>query len=176
MIIQELKKLKLQEEMISISRMYGNSDLTGVIEFVNDEIIILREYDADGSFGGFSLFETDQIIETYWGHRRQNSISFLAAKTHEKNKINLENHNFKEVFFELASKFSCIGIYCDQGEENYIIGEIVEFDNGWIKLDCFGDTRSLSRSLTLIRAEDILRAKVDSPYQNNLVELHGQSL
>ena len=63
MLISELNKLKLEQELISVRRSCADEDQTGIIEFVNNEITILCMYTDDGEYDGYTLFYTEQIYE-----------------------------------------------------------------------------------------------------------------
>jgi len=98
MLVQELKKLKLQKEMISLRRKCGDEDQTGTIEFVNDEITILCMFSDDGEFDGYAIFYTKQIYEVLWGNRKHKAIVSLSKDYGDKKKLTVSGESFLEIF------------------------------------------------------------------------------
>jgi hypothetical protein len=172
MIIAELKKLKLQEEMVSIKRDSSEDDLTGIVEFVTDEVVALRLYTEDGLFDGFTLFEISQITEVIWGDREHKSIALLTQKYGEKRRLSVTGQTLSELAIELSNSKGSIYLYHDFNEDNLDLCKIISSDEEWLKLDVFGSSDTLSKSTKLIQTSSILRITVDSPYQDKIVELH----
>lgn len=176
MIIPELKKLKLQEELVSIKRDSSEDDLIGVVEFVTDEVLALRLYTEDGLFDGFTIFEISQITEVIWGDREHKSIARLTQKYGEKRRLTVTAETLVEIAVELSGIKSSIYLYHDFNEDNLDLCKIISSDEEWLKLDVFGTSDTLSKSTKLIQASSVLRVTVDSPYQDKLVELHQSKL
>jgi hypothetical protein len=176
MIIAELKKLKLQEEMISIKRDSSDDDLTGIVEFVTDEVMALRLYTDEGLFDGFTLFEISQITEVLWGDREHKAIALLTQKYGEKRRLTVTGQTLVEIAVELSKIKSSIYLYHSYNEDNLDLGKIISNDDEWLKLDTFGTIDTLSKSTKLIQVSSVVRVTVDSPYQDKLVELHQGGL
>jgi hypothetical protein len=176
MIIPELKKLKLQEELISINRDCGEDDLTGIVEFVTDDVIALRLYTEDGLFDGFTLFEISQITEVIWGDREHKAIALLTQKYGEKRRLTVTSTTLLEIAIELSSVKSSIYLFHSFNEDNLDLCKIISSDDEWLKLDIFGTSDTLSKSKKLIQTSSILRVTVDSPYQDKMVELHKSDI
>jgi hypothetical protein len=176
MIVAELKKLKLQEEMISIKLESSDDELTGIVEFVNDEVIALRLYTDDGLFDGFTLFEISQISEVLWGDRMHKSIALLTQKYGEKKRLTVTGQTLLEIAVELSNIKSSLYLYHSFNEDNLDLCKIISSDEEWLKLDSFGTNDTLSKSTKLIQTSSILRVTVDSPYQDKMVELHKSKL
>lgn len=176
MIIAELKKLKLQEEMVSIKRDCSEDDLTGIIEFVTNEVVALRLYTGDGLFDGFTIFEISQISEVLWGNREHNAVALLTQKYGEKRRLSVTGETLLEIASELSNVKTSICLYTSFGEDNFDICKIISSDEDWLKVDAFGSIDTLSNLTKLIQTTSILRITVDSPYQDKVVELHQSGL
>lgn len=172
MIIPELKKLKLQEELISIKRDCSEDDLIGVVEFVTDEVLALRLYTEDGMFDGFTLFEIDQITEVLWGDREHKAIALLTQKYGEKRRLTVTGQSLVEIAIELSRIKSSIYLYHNYNEDNLDLCKIISSDEEWLKLETFGTIDTLSKSTKLIQTASVFRVTVDSPYQDKIIELH----
>lgn len=176
MIVAELKKLKLQEEMVSIRLESSDEELTGIVEFVNDEVIALRLYTDDGLFDGFTLFEISQISEVLWGDRLHKSIALLTQKYGEKKRLTVTGQTLLEIAVELSNIKSSLYLYHNFNEDDLDLCKIISSDDEWLKLETFGTNDTLSKSTKLIQASSVLRITVDSPYQEKMVELHKSKL
>jgi hypothetical protein len=176
MIIPELKKLKLQEELVSIKRDCSEDDLIGIVEFVTDEVLALRLYTEDGLFDGFTLFEIDQITEVLWGDREHKAIALLTQKYGEKRRLTVIGQSLVEIAIELSRIKNSIYLYHNYNEDNLDLCKIISSDEEWLKLDTFGTIDTLSKSTKLIQASAVFRVTVDSPYQDKIVELHQSEL
>ena len=176
MLTQELKKLKLQSELISVSRDCSDEDLTGTIEFVSDDAVVMCLYTDDGEYDGFTLFETHQIDCLFWGNREHEAIKLLVNEYGEHKKLKLHQQSFESLLFELAETHSQLCFFHQQEEDSFDIGEIKAKDKEWIKIHTYGPKNSLSRLYKLIRIDTITRVTVDSPYQNKLLELFNEQL
>jgi hypothetical protein len=172
MIIPELKKLKLQEELISIKRDCSEDDLIGVVEFVTDEVLALRLYTEDGLFDGFTLFEIDQITEVLWGDREHKAIALLTQKYGEKRRLTVTGQSLVEIAIELSRIKSSIYLYHNYNEDNLDLCKIISGDEEWLKLETFGTIDTLSKSTKLIQTASVFRVTVDSPYQDKIIELY----
>jgi hypothetical protein len=176
MIIPELKKLKLQEELVSINRDCGDDDLTGIVEFVTEEVIALRLYTEEGLFDGFTLFEINQISEILWGDREHKAMALLIQKHGEKRRLTVTSETLLEIAIELSSVKNSIYLFHSFNEDNLDLCKIISNDDEWLKLDVFGSIDTLSKSTKLIQSSSVLRITVDSPYQDKIVELHKSGI
>ena len=176
MLIQEIKKLQLQRELVSIRRRCADEDQTGIFEFANEEIGILCLYSDEGKFEGYTFFFIEQIYELMWGNREHKSISSLIAKSDDKPKLLLESDSFEGLLKEAAAKYSNLCIYHSDEEDSFDIAKIEGISSGWVKLLAYGPKKTLSQLNKLIEFENIMRITVDSPYQNNIVNLHNEKL
>lgn len=176
MIIPELKKLKLQEEVVSLKRDSSEDDLTGIIEFVTNEVVALRLYTDDGVFDGFTIFEISQISEVMWGNRVHKAIALLIQKYGEKRRLSVTAETLIEIAAELSDIKTSICLYHSFGEDNFDICKIIGRDQDWLKLDTFGTKKTLSKLTKLIQTSSLLRLTVDSPYQDKIIELHQSAL
>ncbi|BCD98104.1 hypothetical protein [Marinagarivorans cellulosilyticus] len=176
MLIQEIKKLQLQRELVSIRRSCADEDQTGVFEFANDEVGIFSLYSDEGAFEGYTFFHIEQIYELMWGNREHKSIASLIESGSDKPKLLLESENFEDLFKEAAAKYNSLCIYHSDEEDSFDIAKVEGISDGWIKILTYGPKKTLSRLNKLIEAENIMRITVDSPYQNNIVNLHNAQL
>jgi hypothetical protein len=175
MLVSELKKLKLEQKLISIRRSCADDDITGVIELINDEITIICMYTDDGEYDGYALFYTKQIYEVLWGNREHKAISTLIQKYGNKSPIQISGESFEDVFNTLNEEYSSLCIYTDD-ESQFDIAVVEKQGDNWLKIQTFGPKKSLSSLYKLLKVNDIGRVDVDSPYQNKIVELHKNHL
>lgn len=172
MLLQELKKLQLQKEIISIRRICGDEDQTGSVEWVNDDILVFCLYTDDGVFDGYSVFYTVQIEELMWGNREHQSIAQLVKLHGDKPPFLGRGTRFEELLMSLAKQYSSLAIFTDD-ESSFDIATIEAVTEEWTKIKTFGPKKTLSPLFKLIKTDDIGRVDVDSPYQNNIVALHS---
>ncbi len=176
MLVPELKKLKLQSQLVSIERDCHDEELTGYICDIDDQITSMHLFDNDGVYEGFTVFETEQITEVYWGNREHLAIAHLASQNAPKTTPKLESKDFQEIITEFNSKHESLCFHAGGNEDAYDIASITEFDDTWFKLKTFSIKKSLSPLHKLILRESITRIVVNSPYQNKIVELHSAKL
>ncbi len=175
MLVTELKKLKLQSELISIERNCHTDELTGFIEKINDEYILMSLYSGEGVYEGLSLFETDQVEEVFWGNREHKAIAHLINSSRA-TVPKLVSKTFQDAILELNDKYESLCFYKIHGEDNFDIGKIEDHDEDWFKMRTYGIRRTLSRMQKITLREDISRVEVDSPYQKQIVDLHKVDL
>ena len=176
MLIKELTQLQLQKKLISLDRDCHDEELTGIIVAVNDSFVLLQEYTEDGLFDGFTIFETSQIDEVYWGNREHESIAALINKDITVTAPKLKSETFLDAVIELSQIYSNICIFKYNDEDTFAIATINSSDEDWLHISTFGPKRSLSRMLKIMRLDSISRISVDSPYQNNIERLHQSDL
>lgn len=172
MLVQEIKKLQLKRELVSIRRNCADEDQTGIFEFVNDEVGVFSLYCDEGEFDGFTVFYIEQIYELMWGNMEHKSIASLIKNNGAKPKLLLESTTFESLFKEATEKYSSLCLYHDDEEGSFDIAKVEGVSDGWAKILTYGPKRSLSQLYKLIETENIMRFTVDSPYQNNIVHLH----
>lgn len=176
LLVTELKKVKLQSELITISRTSDYDELTGFISSVNDTITSMHLYENDGIYDGFTIFETHQIDAVWWNNREHKAIAHHVEK--DKNRITpkLKSRALQNIILELNSSFDSLEIYKDGVSDSFDVGKIEDHDGKWFKLDCFGNRNTLSRQKKIYLREEISRVVVNSPYQNQITELHKTKL
>ena len=176
MLLKELKSLKLSNTLISIDRDCHDEELTGFMLEANKNFIVMSLFSEDGAFDGFSLFETEQVEEVYWGNKEHNCIKALIKDSEVKKLRKLKSTIFKNAILEMNSDYSSLNIYTHHNESKFEVAEIISSGNGWLKVLTFGAKRSLSRLNKLIQFDSISRVDFNSPYQNNIVKLHESDL
>lgn len=176
MILQELKKLKLQSELMSIRRHCSEDNLTGSVELITDELVVLCLWNDEGRFNGFTLFELSQINEVIWGSRELKAIAMLVKRYGEKPSFSLKSQSFFEALDELSQRYSTLCLYHEHGENSFDIAKVENQSGEWIKISTFGPKRTLTRTNKLIYLKHILRITVDSPYQSTVIEVHKENL
>jgi len=175
MLIQEIKKLQLQKELVSIRRGCSDEDQTGIFEFINNEVAIFSLYTDEGDFDGYTFFYVSQIDEIMWGNREHRSIAMLIDNS-SKPKLLLGADSFLSLLKEAAAKYDSLCIYNTSQEEGFDIAKMVGVSDDWLKILTYGPKKTLSQLYKLIGVESVIRVTVDSPYQNNIVRLHGSQL
>ncbi len=175
MLVQQLKKLKLKNELVTVIRGYADGDLTGTIEGINDEVLTLCQYTDEGVFDGYTCFFLDQVDEVIWGNREHQAISVLIDETQNKPKYRLTAKSFKELLIEANATYDSVGIYNETVDDQFDIAQIEAFSESWLKYTAFGPKRTLSKLHKLVKADDVSRIEVDAPYQNNIMKLHQKT-
>lgn len=177
MIISELKKIILQSELVSIERDCHDEELTGFVCEANENIVVMKLFTDDGDYDGFTVFETSQINEIYWGNREHKAIAHLVSKNETRNSIpKFKKEEFKDIIIEAGKSYENICIYLAGSEENFDIAQILESDNVWVKIHTYGVKSSLSRKYKMQLVDDISRIVIGSPYQNKIVSLYDEKL
>ncbi|MBV1928845.1 MAG: hypothetical protein KUG81_04970 [Gammaproteobacteria bacterium] len=176
MLLTQLKELQLQSELISVNRSCHDEELTGIVCGADDNITSMHLYDNDGVYDGFTIFETYQVEEIFWGNREHKAISYLIEDKKKLYTPKLESKEFKEAIIELNSHFSSISFYASNDEDNFHMGKIESHDGTWLKINTFAIKNSLSPMKRLMQWESISRVDVNSPYQNKIVDLHKTEL
>jgi hypothetical protein len=175
MLLQELKKLKLCKELVTIARSCGDEDITGCIELINAEVTMMSLFDVEGVFDGYTVFYTHQIFEVFWGNREHRGIALLVQKYGKKDKLVVAGDTFIDIIDSLTRHYASLCIYTDD-ESSYDVAVIENRTEDWVKIKTFGSRDSLSSMLKLLQVCDITRVDVDSPYQNKIVELNKSGL
>ena len=176
MLIKELKKLKLQSEVVSIERSCHAEELTGRLCDINEHIISMHLLTDEGNFDGFTVFPIDQVIEVYWGNREHQAITQLMLNTAFPTNIEINEIKFKNIILALNKTHDSICFHESNNEDSFDMGAIEDYDDTWIKLHTFSNKKTLSRMHKLILWDDISRVVVNSPYQNKIVTLHQSGI
>jgi len=172
----ELKLLEQKSEYISIERSCHDEEISGVISQVGSELVTMNLYTNDGTFDGFCVFEIDQIEEVFWGNREHQAISELIKSRGAKTGLNISSESINDAVLELSSKFETLCIYKHNDEDNFDIVSIIDSNDGWLKVSCYGPKKSLSVLQKLIPIASISRIVAESPYQNDILFLHRKGL
>lgn len=176
LIIKELKELLLKGEAVSISRNSWDQELTGHLCKVTDHVIAMHLYTDEGRYDGFSVFPVTQITEIFWGNREHQAINHLIAKNGHVKTPSFESTQFEDIVLELDHKHSSTAFYYGGDEDQFELGKIITHDETWLKVKTFAIKRTLSPKFIIFQRDEITRIDVNSPYQDNLVELHGLGL
>lgn len=176
MLLNELRKLKKNQTFLSVERDCGEDELTGYVLVVNKQFVVMSLYDSTGGFDGFTMFETDQIDEVYWGNREHKAIELLVNSSSSKPLPKFEASKFVDAMSEVNSAFSSLCLYSHHSENHFDIAHITAADTKWLKLHTFGKKGNLSRLTKMIRVDAISRVDFDSPYQNGIVHLHESGI
>ncbi len=176
MLIAALKKLQLQAEMVSLERSCHDEALTGLIKSVTEHIICMHLYTNEGEYDGFTVFETEQVTEVIWGNREHKAIAAGVSQSTKQPSWKYGNKKFATVLSELSQSGHSICLHEYHDEDEFDIADIVEYSDGWIKARCYGTRKSLSMMDKLIRVDELSRIVLNSPYQNQIVDLHAKSL
>lgn len=174
MIIKEIQDLINTSELVSIERDCSSDELCGIINFANDEIVVLVEYTSDGTYDGITIFEISQIESIFWGNREHLAIKELIIEQVSAPKFKFET--FQEVLIEVNGMYDSMCIYEYHNESNFDLVEIIGYDQEWIKFCNYGTKKTLSRMQKIMKRESISRIAIDSPYQNKIVKLHNSNL
>ena len=123
-------------------------------------------YTDDGDYDGFTVFETGQITEVFWGNREHRAISHLVAKGEAAIAPTFKSNEFQDIIIELNTEFENLCFHESGCEDNFDIGYIENHDEKWLKIHTFSVKKSLSRMYKLILRDSISRIVINSPYQN----------
>ena len=176
MLLTELENLSASSELISIDRNCHDEELTGIVCFVSDTVISMQLFSDGGFYRGFAVFEFDQVAEVYWGNREHRAIRHLIDQNSRPEPIVLSSTSFLESMLELNEKYSSVSIHSSNDEDRFDIAKIVSSDENWCKIQTFSAKRTLSPMTKIIKTELITRIVVESPYQNQIVELHSSEI
>lgn len=172
MLIQELKKLTLKSEVISLERNCHNQALTGVLTSINERTTGMQLYTEEGDYEGYTLFETVQITDVCWGNREHQALGYLIEQQDTPCPPTFSSKSFQERILELGQKYASVCFHEAGYEESFILGEIEKCDPQWLKIHAYGITHSLSRMYRMVLRQEISRVVVDSPYQHKILHLH----
>ena len=173
MLVSELRELKRQSKLVSVERNCHDEELTGVICHIDDSVIAMHLYDDNGEYEGFTVFETEQVTEVYWGNREHRAIHYLASYNLPVETPTFKNETFQDIILELNSSCTSVCLHTSDSENEFDIVKILKSDEDWFKVQSFAIKKSLSPLVKLIARENITRVVVNSPYQTKIVELHS---
>lgn len=176
MLVEELNKHANNKELISVERDCHDEELTGYILEADDSFVLMTLVDCDGRFDGYTVFNTDQITEVFWGNREHQALSVLSNSVLSLTPPSFEASEFEDIVIEALQTFSSVCLYTHHNEDNFDIAQIEANDEEWLKIHTFGGKKTLSRMKKLMKIDAISRIDVDSPYQNGIVELHSKGL
>lgn len=171
--IKELKELQLKSELITIELDCLDEEIIGLVSSVNVSITTMHQYAQNGDYEGFAVFETSNIESFYWGNREHKAIASHIDKDKKVITPSLKADSFKEAVLELNENYDSLEIYAKFDGTKFNVGNIIEHDNMWFKLYGYGNRQTLSRQYKLYLWEDLHRVVVNSPYQNQILELHN---
>ena len=176
MLLDELKQLAQNNELVSITRNCHDEELTGLLRTVSDSIVTISLFGNEGGYEGFAVFEFNQIEELYWGNREHKAIRNLVDSHVIPDFPSLNSDNFLDALKELNKTYQSVCLHSSNDEDRYEIGKIERLNKNWCKLLTFSTMKTLSRMQKIIRTDLITRVVVDSPYQNSIVSLHSTGL
>ncbi len=178
MLYRELDKCHLEHTILSIEREdITGSELTGTVEFLNSEVVLMAQYTNEGGYDGLTFFPLEQITEIYWGNRFHESIAKLVRKNRRRaDKLPpFYLESFPQGVIELGQIYGHLAIFSENfSETGFDIGQIMDSDHEWIKIQGVGNMSSLSTVSKLIKLENVTRVEVDTPYLNNLLFLQKE--
>lgn len=174
MLVQELKKLQLQKELVSIYRVCADAELVGTIEYVNPVVVIACLYEATGDYAGHTVFHTDQIYKTLWAQPEHHALKQLIAISGPKPRFQASGDHFDALLRDLSGRYSSVCIYSEDNERSVDVAGVMGLSDAWLKLQTIVPGNPPVRGFKLIEAEAVMRFTVNSPYQNRLVALAGQ--
>ncbi len=174
MIVDEMRSLALENTLVTIERdNVSNDQITGVILQCNENFVLMRLYKDSGKFDCFSIFPTDQITEILWGNREHECISKLMKNETVPPDPIIELGTIDEILRQLAKNYPAVSLMENGNESSFDLAEIVNVDKKWIKLRCYGTTKTLSPLNKIISFDTFSRIEFDSPYANQIINLHN---
>jgi len=175
MIIDEFKKLASTKELVSIELSdFDSSKITGFVLSVSPDLLLIQLINGDGTSDGYTVFEPSLISGVSWGDRELRCIKLLSDKRSNVLPIVLGAKTFQKSVLVLSKKYKAIGIYAYDDRKKFEIANVVDSDNVWLKLHCFGARKTLSRLTKLIRREDVCRIEFGSRYIADIVDLNNE--
>lgn len=171
MLLEELQKLADAREIVTIERSETReSDVVGMILHAGVEVCAVLQLWTDGRYDGVTYFPTEQITEVYWGGRELACTRHLAKVPHVGTDALADVSSFARVV-DTVGRERVIALYTGDGD-SITIAEVLETDDDWLKLGCYGSFKTLSTSIKLIRREAVTRIEVDTPFVKDLVSLY----
>ena len=177
MIVAELQKLKEDKTLISIERSgVSDDELTGFVLHTDDNLVIMRMYSDDGDYEGMTVFPTSQITEVFWGNRTHLAIHHLIEDLKSWDELTIDSVGLGDVVEELCSRYEAVGLMENGDEDRFDVAKYVGQDEEWLKLECYGTKKTLSKLTKLVKLDSISRVEFDTPYIRKIMKLHGTNL
>jgi len=175
MIHNELKKLASENKLVSIEREdVDDGQITGVIIDTNDDYLMMRLHDDDGSVEGFTIFPVEQISEIVWGNREHDCIEEFMKNKSIPETPDIKLNGLSDILQQLSKKYDAVCLMENGNESSFDVASIIEVDDDWVKADCYGTTKTLSRMNKLISTKTFSRIEFDTQYVSRVVELHNR--
>jgi hypothetical protein len=177
MIVTELLKHQADQTLVSVERSdVSDDEIRGFILRADDDLVVMSMYSSDGEYEGLTLFPTSQITEVAWGNRELKAIRHLIVDDVQNNTPYIEGIELGEIIEELSRKYECVALM-ENGDESYFdVARLASYDQEWLKLECYGNKRTLSKYTKLTRVDNISRVEFDTIYVQRILRLHKTDL
>jgi len=64
----------------------------------------------------------------------------------------------------------------NRDENRFAVAKLIRHDEEWLKLECYGTKKTLSKLTKLVQFDSVSRVDFDTPYFRKIVKLHGTGL
>ena len=176
MLNETIQKLIIHKDLTTVVfNDSDNSEVTGYFIKESDNLILMQLVTDSGVNDGYTLFEPELVQDLMWGTRALSSIDKLFRQKSKIEAIYLGADAWHEVIVEISHMHGLIAFYNMEDESCFDVGLVLMHDEEWLLLDALGSVETMSRYKKLIRSDNICRIEFDTPYLNDLNELHSET-
>lgn len=174
---KQLDTLKSSGELVQFYRDVQNSsdDLTGVLlDFNEDWVLIDCVSTSDGSDGGISVIQMQEITQTRWGSKVLKNLKFLMDELGVSKKDRLVDiTSIETILNSVQELFGYVNIHFDDiSDDKCYIGKVVEIDSvgdggsGCLLLEEYPPFYSNDICHSLFRLAEITRVDAGASYEH----------
>jgi len=149
---------------------------SGFVLRADNNLVMMRMYSDDGEYEGMTVFPTSQISKLFWGNRTHLAIIHLIEDEVLQDESKIESVGLGDVVEELCRKYDCAGLVENRDENRFAVAKLIRHDEEWLKLECYGTKKTLSKLTKLVQFDSVSRVDFDTPYFRKIVKLHGTGL
>lgn len=176
MLNETIQKLIIHKDLTTVTfNDDESSDATGYFIKETDNLILMQLVTDSGLNDGYSLFEPELVQDLVWGTRALSSIDRLYQQKSKLEPVYLGADAWHEVIVEISHMHGLIAFYSMEDSNSYDVGLVLIHDEEWLLLDALGTVETMSRYKKLVRSDNICRIEFDTPYLNDLNELHNET-
>ena len=169
--------MKLEKTVITVGRdEVCDEQVTGVLADVNEDFVLMKMVSDAGEFDGFTVFPIGQITEVIWGNREHRCIAELLKKKTTISSPPITLDSIEGILAQLREEYDAVALMADGDETEFDVAQIITVDEDWVKIHCYGTTKTLSRIHKIVSIDSFSRIEFDTPYINKLLYLHRQQI
>ena len=175
MLNETIQKLIIHKDLTTVTfNDADQTEITGYFIKETDNLILMQLVTNSGLSDGYTLFEPELVHELMWGNRGLSSIDRLFQQKSKIDPIYLGADAWHEVIVEISHMHGLIAFYSTEDSDCFDVGLVLMHDEEWLLLDALGSVETMSRFKKLVRSDNVCRIEFDTPYLNDLNELHNE--